>query len=33
MIGVLRQEYPQCSVRRLCRLLDVAPSSYYYRDC
>lgn len=32
MIGVLRQEYPQCSVRRLCRLRDVAPSSYYYQE-
>ncbi len=31
MIGLLRQDYPQCSVRRLCRLLAVAPSSYYYR--
>lgn len=32
MISVLRQDYPQCSVRRLCRLLDVAPSSFYYRE-
>ena len=32
MINVLRQDYPQCSVRRLCRLLEVAPSSYYYQD-
>ena len=32
MISVLRQDYPQCSVRRLCRLLDVAPSSYYYKE-
>jgi putative transposase len=31
MIGMLRQDYPQCSVRRLCRLLEVAPSSFYYR--
>jgi transposase InsO family protein len=31
MIVRLRQDYPQCSVRRLCRLLAVAPSSYYYR--
>jgi transposase InsO family protein len=31
MIGVLRQDYPQCSVRQLCRLLDVAPSSFYYK--
>jgi hypothetical protein len=29
MISVLRQDYPQCSVRRLCQLLAVAPSSYY----
>ena len=29
MIGQLRQDYPQCSVRRLCQLLAVAPSSYY----
>jgi len=32
MINVLRQDYPQCSVRRLCRLLEVAPSPYYYQD-
>ncbi len=32
MIDVLRQEYPQCSARRLCRLLAVAPSSYYYQE-
>jgi putative transposase len=31
MIGVLRQDYPQCSVRQLCRPLDVAPSSFYYK--
>ncbi len=31
MIGLLRQDYPRCSVRRLCQLLAVAPSSYYYR--
>ena len=30
MIGLLRPDYPQCSVRRLCQLLAVAPSSYYY---
>ncbi len=30
MIPALRQDYPQCSVRQLCRLLTVAPSSYYY---
>lgn len=30
MIGQLRQDYPRCSVRRLCQLLAVAPSSYYY---
>ncbi len=30
MIAALRGEYPQCSVRQLCRLLAVAPSSYYY---
>lgn len=32
MIGVLRQDYPRCSVRRLCRLLEVAPSSFYYKE-
>ena len=32
MISVLRQDYPQCSVRRLCRLLEVAPSSDYYQE-
>ena len=31
MISALRRDYPQCSVRRLCRLLAVASSSYYYR--
>jgi transposase InsO family protein len=31
MINVLRRDYPRCSVRRLCQLLAVAPSSYYYR--
>ena len=31
MISTLRQDYPQYSVRRLCQLLAVAPSSYYYR--
>ena len=31
MIGLLRPDYPQCSVRRLCQLLAVAPSSSYYR--
>lgn len=31
MIGMLRQDYPQCSVRRLCQLLAVAPSSFYYQ--
>ena len=31
MISTLRQENPQCSVRRLCQLLAVAPSSFYYR--
>jgi len=31
MIGQLRLDYPQCAVRRLCQLLAVAPSSYYYR--
>lgn len=30
MISALRQDYPQCSVRQLCQLLAVAPSSYYY---
>ncbi len=30
MIAELHQAYPQCSIRRLCRLLAVAPSSYYY---
>jgi len=32
MIGQLRRDYPRCSVRRLCQLLAVAPSSYYYRE-
>ena len=31
MISVLRRDYPQCSVRQLCQLLAVAPSSYSYR--
>ena len=31
MIGQLRRDYPRCSVRRLCQLLAVAPSSYYSR--
>jgi putative transposase len=31
MIGALYQDYPQCSVRRLCQLLAVAPSSFYYK--
>ena len=31
MIDELRQDYPQYSVRRLCQLFAVAPSSYYYR--
>lgn len=30
MIGPLQDAYPQCSIRQLCRLLAVAPSSYYY---
>lgn len=30
MIGQLRLDYPQCAVRRLCQLLAVAPSTYYY---
>lgn len=30
MIAALREEYPQCSIRQRCRLLAVAPSSYYY---
>ncbi len=32
MIPVLQQEYPQCAIRQLCRLLAVAPSSYYYAE-
>jgi transposase InsO family protein len=32
MINVLRRDYPQYAVRRLCRLLEVAPSSYYYKE-
>ena len=31
MIDELHQDYPQYSVRRLCRLFAVAPSSSYYR--
>ena len=31
MIDELRQDYPQYSVRRLCQVFAVAPSSYYYR--
>ncbi len=31
MISTLRQENPQCAARRLCQLLAVAPSSFYYR--
>lgn len=30
MIGSWHEAYPQCSIRRRCRLLVVAPSSYYY---
>ena len=30
MIPALRTAHPQCSIRQLCRLLAVAPSSYYY---
>jgi transposase InsO family protein len=30
MIAPLHEAYPQCSIRQLCRLLAVAPSSYYY---
>ena len=30
MIPALREAFPACSVRQLCRLLAVAPSSYYY---
>lgn len=30
MIPALRAAHPQCSIRQLCRLLAVAPSSYYY---
>lgn len=30
MISPLHEAYPQCSIRQLCRLLAVAPSSYYY---
>ena len=30
MIPARREAFPACSVRQLCRLLAVAPSSYYY---
>ncbi len=30
MIGSVHEAYPQCAIRRRCRLLAVAPSSYSY---
>jgi len=32
MIPALQRAHPQCSIRQLCRLLAVAPSSYYYAE-